>query len=141
MALRPKLIVCDEVVAALDVSIHGDVLNLFVDLLRDLGLTYVFITHDLVGGVAHITDRIAVMYLGRIVESARPRASPSGRCIPIPRHCCRRNRFAASTMRRRYAIVLQGEIPSPIEPPSGCRFRTRCPYAQSGLRGTEPGLA
>jgi oligopeptide/dipeptide ABC transporter ATP-binding protein len=130
LTLRPKLIVCDEVVAALDMSIRGDVLNLFAELQRDLGLTYVFITHDL-SVVSHISDRIAVMYLGRFVElgptedvSERPlhpytRALLSAEPLPVP-----------STMRSDRRIILQGEIPSAIDPPSGCRFRTRCQYAQ-----------
>ena len=130
LTLRPKLIVCDEVVAALDMSIRGDVLNLFAELQRDLGLTYVFITHDL-SVVSHISDRIAVMYLGRFVElgpteqvSERPmhpytQALLSAEPLPLP-----------STMRSDKRIILEGEIPSPIDPPSGCRFRTRCRYAQ-----------
>jgi oligopeptide/dipeptide ABC transporter ATP-binding protein len=130
LTLRPKLIVCDEVVAALDMSIRGDVLNLFAELQRDLGLTYVFITHDL-SVVSHISDRVAVMYLGRFVElgpteaiSERPlhpytQALLSAEPIPLP-----------SSMREDRRIILKGEIPSPINPPSGCRFRTRCQYAQ-----------
>ena len=130
LTLRPKVIVCDEVVAALDMSIRGDVLNLFAELQRDLGLTYVFITHDL-SVVSHISNRIAVMYLGRFVElgpaeevSGRPmhpytQALLSAEPLPLP-----------STMRRDQRIILQGEMPSPIDPPSGCRFRTRCQYAQ-----------
>lgn len=138
LTLRPKLIVCDEVVAGLDMSLRGDVLNLFGELQRDLGLTYVFITHDL-SVVSHISDRTAVMYLGRFVElgpaekiSGRPlhpytQALLSAEPLPFP-----------STMRSDHRIILQGEIPSPIDPPSGCRFRTRCPYAQAVCAEQDP---
>jgi len=129
LTLRPRLIVCDEVVAALDVSIRGDVLNLFADLQREFGLTYVFITHDL-SVVSHVSDRIAVTYLGRLMElgpteavGERPlhpytEALMSADPVPLP-----------SSMRPQRRIVLQGEIPSPVNPPSGCRFRTRCASA------------
>jgi oligopeptide/dipeptide ABC transporter ATP-binding protein len=138
LTLRPQLVVCDEVVAALDVSIRGDVLNLFADLQREFGLTYIFITHDL-GVVSHVSDRIAVMYLGRIVElgpaedlALRPlhpytEALLSAEPIPLP-----------SSMRTDRRIILEGEIPSPISPPSGCRFRTRCRFAQDVCTTTEP---
>ena len=130
LTLRPKLIVCDEVVAALDMSIRGDVLNLFAELQRDLGLTYVFITHDL-AVVSHISERIAVMYLGRFVE-----LGPTEKVSEQPLHPYTQALLSAeprplpSNMRGDARIVLQGEIPSPIDPPSGCRFRTRCRYAQ-----------
>jgi oligopeptide/dipeptide ABC transporter ATP-binding protein len=139
LTLRPKLIVCDEVVAALDMSLRGDVLNLFAELQRDLGLTYVFITHDL-SVVSHISDRIAVMYLGRFVElgptedvserALHPytQALLSAEPLPLP-----------STMRGDHRIILQGEIPSAIDPPSGCRFRTRCQYAQPVCAERTPG--
>ena len=131
LTVRPRMIVCDEVVAALDVSIRGDVLNLFAELQREFGLTYVFITHDL-SVVSHISDRVGVAYLGRFMElgpaaaiTEKPlhpytEALLSAEPIPLP-----------STMRTDRQIVLQGEIPSPIAPPSGCRFRTRCRYAQA----------
>jgi oligopeptide/dipeptide ABC transporter ATP-binding protein len=131
LMLRPKVIVCDEVVAALDVSIRGDILNLFADLQREFNLTYVFITHD-IAVVSHISDRIAVTYLGRLMELGaaadvieRPlhpytQALLSAEPVPLP-----------STMRTNRRIVLEGEIPSPVTPPSGCRFRTRCPAAQA----------
>jgi oligopeptide/dipeptide ABC transporter ATP-binding protein len=138
LTLRPKLIVCDEVVAALDMSIRGDVLNLFAELQRDLGLTYVFITHDL-AVVSHISERIAVMYLGRFVE-----LGPTEKVSERPLHPYTQALLSAeprplpSTMRDDHRIVLQGEIPSPIDPPSGCRFRTRCQYAQAVCAARTP---
>lgn len=138
LTLRPKLIVCDEVVAALDVSIRGDVLNLFAQLQREFGLTYVFITHDL-SVVSHISDRVAVAYLGRFMELGPAEAVTehplhpyteallSAEPIPLP-----------AELRTERRIVLQGEIPSPISPPSGCRFRTRCRYAQPLCAAEEP---
>ena len=130
LTVRPKLIVCDEVVAALDVSIRAGILNLFADLQREFGLTYLFITHDL-GVVSHVSSRIAVMYLGAFMELGAPEALVSrpyhpytealmsAEPVPLPSH-----------MRTGQRIVLQGEIPSPTNPPSGCRFRTRCPIAK-----------
>ncbi len=138
LTVRPRLIVCDEVVAALDVSIRADILNLFADLQREFGLTYLFITHDL-GVVSHVSSRIAVMYLGKFMElgpaeeiAERPlhpytQALLSAEPIPLP-----------STMRETRRIILQGEIPSPTNPPSGCRFRTRCPFAQEVCATREP---
>ncbi len=130
LTLRPKVIVCDEVVAALDVSIRGDVLNLFADLQREFGLTYVFITHD-ISIVSHISDRIAVTYLGKLME-----LGPTEDLIQRPLHPYTRALLSAepvplpSTMRVDRRIILKGEIPSPVAPPSGCRFRTRCPSVQ-----------
>ncbi len=138
LTLRPKLIVCDEVVSALDVSIRADILNLFAELQRNFHLTYLFITHD-IGVVLHVSTRIAVMYLGRFMELAPARiiaerplhpyteALLSAEPVPLP-----------SSLRRGKRIVLQGEIPSPTNPPSGCRFRTRCPAARGACAAEEP---
>ena len=131
LPLNPRLIVCDEVVAALDVSIRGEVLNLFAELQREFGIAYAFIAHDL-SVVAQVSDRIAVMYLGRFMEVGptegvmdRPlhpytEALLSAEPRPLPAH-----------LRPPRRIELFGEIPSPMAPPSGCRFRTRCPHAQA----------
>jgi oligopeptide/dipeptide ABC transporter ATP-binding protein len=138
LTLRPKLIVCDEVVAALDVSIRSDILNLFADLQREYGLTYVFITHDL-GVVSHISDRIAVMYLGVFVEMG-----PAEQIVDAPLHPYTEALLSAepvplpSHMRTGRRIILRGEIPSPVDPPSGCRFRTRCPYAAEICASKQP---
>ena len=129
LTMKPELIVCDEVVAALDMSIRGDVLNLFAELQRELGLTYLFITHDL-SVVSHISDRIAVAYLGRLVE-----LGPAEAVTEAPIHPYTRALLSAepaplpSHMRTGARILLEGEIPSPINPPSGCYFRTRCGHA------------
>ena len=126
LAVKPEFLVCDESVAALDVSIQAQVLNLFVELKRALSLTYLFISHDL-GVIEHLCDRVVVMYLGRVVETApvdelftRPH-HPYTRALlaEIPRIDVRRARFSA----------LEGEIPSPVNPPGGCHFHPRCPYA------------
>jgi oligopeptide/dipeptide ABC transporter ATP-binding protein len=129
LTTEPEVIVCDEVVAALDASIQAEVLNLFADLQAQLGVTYVFITHDL-GVVSHVSDRVAVMYLGRIME-----LGPAEAVCERPMHPYTQALLAAepvplpASMRPPRARPLQGEIPSPIHPPSGCRFRTRCPIA------------
>ncbi|MCA0920826.1 ABC transporter ATP-binding protein [Pseudooceanicola nanhaiensis] len=137
LALKPELIVCDESVAALDVSIQAQVLNLFMQLREDLDLTYLFISHDL-GVVEHISDRIAVMYLGRIVELgtaqdliARPNHPYTQAMVAeIPRIGTAKRRFSA----------IKGEIPSPVNPPAGCHFHPRCPFATERCRSEVPVL-
>lgn len=138
IALGPKLIVCDEPVSALDVSIQSQVLNLLLDLQRDLALSYVFIAHNL-AVVKHVSDRIAIMYLGRIVELA-----PADEIYRAPRHPYTRALLSAipqpDPTRRAQRIVLKGDVPSPIDPPKGCPFHPRCPHATERCRTEVPAL-
>jgi peptide/nickel transport system ATP-binding protein len=137
LAVKPRFLVCDEAVAALDVSIQAQVLNLFIRLREELALTYLFISHDL-GVIRHVSDRVVVMYLGRVVESgatAELYASPNH-----PYTAALIAEVAQLDSRRRTYVPIKGEIPSPLAPPPGCHFHPRCPHAFARCRAEVPAL-
>lgn len=128
LAVKPNFLVCDEAVAALDVSIQAQVLNLFIKLREELDLTYLFISHDL-GVVRHLSDRVVIMYLGRVVETA-----PAEELFNRPNHPYTQGLLAevpSLTVRKKDFVAIKGEIPSPLNPPTGCHFHPRCPHAAS----------
>jgi peptide/nickel transport system ATP-binding protein len=137
LAVKPEFLICDEAVAALDVSIQAQVLNLFMDLRRDLNLTYLFISHDL-GVVEHLSDRVVIMYLGRVVESG-----PAEEMFEAPNHPYTQALLAEVPRlesRHRSFVPVKGEIPSPIHPPPGCHFHPRCPHAFARCKAEVPAL-
>ena len=137
LAVKPEFLVCDESVAALDVSIQAQVLNLFMDLKSALSLTYLFISHDL-GVVEHISDRVVIMYLGRVVESGA-----TASLFAAPNHPYTQALLAEVgkvVPRKRTFVPIKGEIPSPLDPPPGCHFHPRCPHVMAKCRSVAPAL-
>jgi len=137
LAVRPEFLVCDEAVAALDVSIQAQVLNLFIRLREELGLTYLFISHDL-GVVRHLSDRVVIMYLGRVVETA-----PTAEIYAQPNHPYTQALLAEIPrldLRHKTFVAIRGEIPSPLAPPPGCHFHPRCPHAMPRCKIEQPVL-
>jgi peptide/nickel transport system ATP-binding protein len=135
LAVKPEFLVCDESVAALDVSIQAQVLNLFMRLRQDLNLTYLFISHDL-GVVKHISDRVVIMYLGRVVESA-----PTEEVFAAPNHPYTQALLAEAPkleVGKKTYVAIRGEIPSPLNPPTGCHFHPRCPHAMPRCKAEQP---
>lgn len=136
IALNPKLLICDEPVSALDVSVQSQILNLLMRLQKELKLTLIFIAHDL-AVVKHISDRIAVMYLGKIVEMAESRLIYENPLHPYTQSLIESIPVPDPGMKRRMTVI-EGDVPSPVNPPSGCRFHTRCPYVQERCKQEEP---
>jgi oligopeptide/dipeptide ABC transporter ATP-binding protein len=138
LVLNPEFIVADEPVSMLDVSIRGEILNLMLNLSRERGVTFLYITHDL-ATARHICDRIAVMYLGKMVEKG-----PTDSLVKHPLHPYTRALigavFVPDPKRKGFGKVLKGEVPSPVDPPSGCRLHPRCPIAQDICKEVEPEL-
>ncbi|MEV8471900.1 oligopeptide/dipeptide ABC transporter ATP-binding protein [Ralstonia sp. UNC404CL21Col] len=137
LAVQPSMLVCDEAVAALDVSIQAQILNLFMDLREQLNLTYLFISHDL-GVVEHLSDRVVIMYLGRVVESA-----PAEEVFRRPNHPYTQTLLAEIprlSARHKTFTAIQGEMPSPLHPPTGCHFHPRCPHAMPRCKTETPTL-
>jgi peptide/nickel transport system ATP-binding protein len=137
LAVKPTFIVCDEAVAALDVSIQAQVLNLFIQLREELALTYLFISHDL-GVVHHVSDRVVVMYLGRVVEEG-----PTAEIFASPNHPYTQallKEIPSLAVKKKQFVAVTGEIPSPLNPPTGCHFHPRCPHATKQCQETPPVL-
>lgn len=137
LAVKPEFLVCDEAVAALDVSIQAQVLNLFIALRDELKLTYLFISHDL-GVVRHLSDRVVIMYLGRVVENA-----PADAVFAAPNHPYTQALLAEAPrleVRKKTFVAIKGELPSPLAPPSGCHFHPRCPHAMQRCKDEAPAL-